>query len=134
MIIESGDTENLVAENIDENFLLHYEKVKMLGEGAFGEVFHCIDTDTGKEFAVKTGRHKTPKKERRAFQNEIKILKVLDHPNIVRYYGSSIEGGHSNIFMELVTGRSVRKLIEDIGPLNNRLSTTFLKQILTGLY
>jgi len=32
---------------------LHWKKGRILGSGAFGQVFMCYDEDTGKEMAVK---------------------------------------------------------------------------------
>ena len=55
--------------------------------GGFGEVKLCSHKITGEERAVKFMRKEqmTPK-AKIWFENEINILKTLDHPNIVKLY------------------------------------------------
>jgi mitogen-activated protein kinase kinase kinase len=40
-------------------------------------------------------------------QKEIKSLQVLDHPNIVKYFGTSKDIEHLYIYMEYVSGGSL---------------------------
>jgi hypothetical protein len=77
----------------DGSFSENYSVKEKLGKGSYGEVFRCIDKDTGEEFAFKIGKYRTSETERRSFRNEISVLKRLDHPNIVHYYGSNVEVG-----------------------------------------
>jgi len=60
-----------------------YEKVKLLGEGSFGEVWLVKHNILGKEFAMKI-IDKTPYSNTSQIINEINILKTLDHPNILK--------------------------------------------------
>lgn len=50
------------------------------------------------------------KKEIRAIKHEISMLKVLNHPNIVKYYYTDIskEGRGVDIVLEFVPGGSIR--------------------------
>ena len=69
----------------DVNPELIYKKVKCLGTGAFGEVWLVRHKDLNKEFAMKIIHKKTHKpSEEKEIQNEIKILKTLDHPKILK--------------------------------------------------
>ena len=55
--------------------------------GGFGEVKLCIHKINGEKRAVKFMRKENMSaKEKKWFENEISILKTLDHPNIVRLY------------------------------------------------
>ena len=70
----------------------------MLGKGAFGKVYKAIDVDTGRTVAVKQIKivnGKIPDEDR----NEIKLLKRVSHPNIVKYLDDFI----TNDFLCIVT-------------------------------
>ena len=72
-----------------------YELLDPLGEGAFGAVYSCIDTETEKVFAIKiikavaasSGRDELLGRCRR----EIKALKTVSHPGVVQIYEDNLD-------------------------------------------
>ena len=58
---------------------------KPLGTGAYGVVSLCVHKQTKQERAVKKVAKKKIKNMER-FEQEIKILQMLDHPNILKLY------------------------------------------------
>ena len=60
-----------------------YQKVKLIGEGAFGEVWQVRHKALGKDFAMKI-IEKSYNCKPKEILNEINILKQLDHPNILK--------------------------------------------------
>ena len=64
---------------IEENYI----KEKMLGEGSFGQVWLVRHKTFGKEFALKI-IEKGPYSNSKQIENEIAILKRLDHPCILK--------------------------------------------------
>eukprot|EP00755_Sulcionema_specki_P016280 Sspe_Gene.61604::Locus_34230_Transcript_1_1_Confidence_1.000_Length_1015::g.61604::m.61604 len=81
---------------------------KVLGEGAFGKVHLGLRKDTGAFVAVKQMVFQNPHPaEIKKVANEIKLMKRLNHRNIVRYLAAerkAAEGGGAEllIFMEYV--------------------------------
>ena len=62
-----------------------YIKKKMLGNGAFGEVWLVTHKDLNKDFAMKIiKKRKNKSSEEKDILNEIDILKKLDHPKILK--------------------------------------------------
>ena len=62
-----------------------YIKTKMLGSGAFGEVWLAHNKDLDRDFAMKIiKKRKNRKNDEKEILNEIEILKKLDHPKILK--------------------------------------------------
>ena len=62
-----------------------YIKTKMLGSGAFGEVWLVRHKDLDREFAMKIiKKRKNRSNDEKEILNEIEILKKLDHPKILK--------------------------------------------------
>ena len=62
-----------------------YSKEKILGHGSYGTVYLVKHKQLSKYFAMKTiKKNPNKKKELEILNNEIKILKSLDHPNILK--------------------------------------------------
>lgn len=64
---------------------------RLIGQGAFGKVFHALNLDNGEFMAVKqvlTSQDNTQQKKMTdSLLREIELLSELDHDNIVRYFG-----------------------------------------------
>lgn len=67
-----------------------YEVIKTLGKGAFADVKLCVDTKTKEKYAVKLMSKKflksqkvNSKKAIDCVMEELKVLKRLDHPNVI---------------------------------------------------
>ena len=74
---------DVIVSDTHQDLLSVYEKVKLLGEGSFGEVWLVRHKLLGKEFALKI-IEKSPYSNVNQIINEINILKTLDHPNILK--------------------------------------------------
>ena len=51
------------------------------------------------------------KEERQAALNEVKVLSMLDHPNIIEYYANFLEDKALMIVMEFAQGRTLNIII-----------------------
>ncbi|VFQ69243.1 unnamed protein product [Cuscuta campestris] len=69
-----------------------------------------------------------------SFQQEIKVLSNLKHPNIVQYFGSEIVGDKFYIYLEYVHPGSITKFIHDhCGAITESVVRNFTRHILCGL-
>ena len=67
--------------------LSDYEILGLLGEGAFGKVYHVVRKEDGEEFALKVLTKKNmSKKVHTEIQRERALLMDTDHPNIIKLY------------------------------------------------
>jgi serine/threonine protein kinase len=64
---------------------------------------------------------------------ELIILKSLDHPNIIKFYGFLRENQILYIFMEYATGGTLKSLYKKYGKFTEKQIQSFSKQILSFL-
>jgi len=76
---------------------------KVIGEGSYGSVQRCQFKDTGQWRALKT-IDKALVKNTEQFKEEMAIMKLLDHPNIVRLYETFEDENLVYLVLELCTG------------------------------
>ncbi len=60
-------------------------------------------------------------------------MSLLDHPNLIRFYGAVEEDAQLNIFIEWMPGGSVSRLLEKHGAFNDYVILKYTYQILQGL-
>lgn len=112
-----------------------YEELKELGEGAFGRVIKVKHKTTGELRAIKiidkTMLHEDL--EDNDIENEINILKSLDHPNIIKVYEYYDYNNFIFIVSELISDGDLFKLIEEQKILSEILSMRILFQILSAV-
>jgi calcium-dependent protein kinase len=71
----------------DGNFNDRYIELEVIGEGAYGKVCKVIHKPTELIRAMKAIKKSNVVKEKHEkFINEVKILKKLDHPNIMKVF------------------------------------------------
>lgn len=88
-----------------------YKLLKCIGEGAYGRAYLATDPEGKKVVAKVIDVGKVPQKERIACIQEVKLLSTLDHPFIVRYLDSYIEGQNLHIVMNFCDGGDLSDLI-----------------------
>ncbi|XP_044743987.1 serine/threonine-protein kinase nekl-2-like [Chrysoperla carnea] len=77
----------------------NYHKIDDLGVGTFGKVSLYIDKTTQQKVCIKEIVH--THKNTTQIQNEVLILAMFNHPNIIQYYNSFLnQHGHLCIVME----------------------------------
>ena len=83
-----------------------FEVGDRIGVGGMGIVYRAIYTKNGARVALKVLAPDVADSEplQRRFEREISILKKLQHPHIVRYYGGGKFGSQRFYAMELVEG------------------------------
>ncbi|RKO91731.1 kinase-like domain-containing protein, partial [Blyttiomyces helicus] len=112
---------------------LRWQQGKFLGGGAFGSVWIAIDLDAGDILAVKEIRyHNTLESVARAVRDEVTVLQLLQHPNIITYFGVEVRRDRLCIFMEYCP-HSMDKLLKKGRITDEFIVQVFAKQMLSGL-
>ncbi|OMJ95690.1 hypothetical protein SteCoe_942 [Stentor coeruleus] len=109
-----------------------WETAEIIGAGSFGRVLFGRDLTTNELLAIKEipliGLTNLP-----AVSEEVQILSELQHPNIVRYLGSKTTSECLLIFMEYVSGGTIRSLLAKHGSFSESLIQVYTYQVLKGL-
>jgi serine/threonine-protein kinase len=111
-----------------------FEIIKVLGNGAMGEVYLGNDPAIGREVAIKTilpSNAGGPEAKER-FAREAKAAGVLNHPNLVTIYEFGEDQGVMYIAMELVRGHDLEDLMRDQSLTRTEL-LEILAQVCDGL-
>jgi len=118
-----------------------YYLTSVLGEGAFGKVYKAINIKTKKQFAAKTIRIQpilsNPRKLE-LLKNELKIMKKLRHPNIVRLKRVIRTNENLYFITELCDGENLDSFIKNYkkifnAPPSMRIIHHFICQIVKGI-
>lgn len=87
---------------------------RQIGVGGMGIVYSAVYPQNGKKVAVKVLAPGLMMDEKllKRFEREIGILKRLDHPNIVKYYGGGTEKNQRYYAMEFIDGGSLQQVLK----------------------
>ena len=108
----------------------YYEIIKKIGEGGYGKIYKVKNKESGDIRAMKQIlKSKIPDIEK--FQNEIKILSMVDHPNIVRLFEVIEDDKYFNLFQELCTGGELLSKVQK--PLKEKEIAKIFKQIMSAI-
>ena len=89
--------------------------IKCLGKGAFGEVYLTSKQGSKQKFATKKIDKKFTQnpRARKYLENEINILKEIDHPNIIKLVEVKETTQFYYLVMELCNGGGLSECLEE---------------------
>ncbi|RYG42665.1 hypothetical protein EON68_01545 [archaeon] len=114
--------------------LRDYRLGREIGRGGFGVVFEALNVRSGDTVAMKRlslGTVAAP--ELASIQQEIELLRRLNHPNIVRYIDSIRTKEFLYIVLEIVENGSLLAAIKRFGTFSEQLTAVYTSQVLRGL-
>lgn len=138
-VLDDTDTGNkylLSLASSMSNVSMRWQKRNFIGGGAFGTVYSAVNLDNGEILAVKEIKIQdtnTMKKFFPSIKEEMSVLEMLSHPNIVQYYGVEVHRDKVNIFMEYCEGGSMASLLEHGRIEDEMVTQIYTLQLLEGL-
>jgi serine/threonine protein kinase len=104
--------------------LAHYRITAAIGAGGMGEVYRATDAKLGREVALKVLPQEMARDPERLarFQREARAVAALNHPHIVTIFSVEEADGIPFLTMELVEGRTLNRLIPEVGLQLGRLA------------
>jgi serine/threonine-protein kinase len=112
-----------------------YRIVGLLGTGGMGEVYRADDLKLGQTVALKFLPEPVQQIEGQLdrFLNEVKLARLVAHPNVCRVFDIGEVDGLHYISMEYVDGEDLASLLRRIGRLPKDKALQIARQLCAGL-
>jgi len=112
-----------------------YRIVAPLGRGGMGEVYRADDLKLGQTVALKflpaTLRNDPGRRQR--LRDEVKLARLVAHPNVCRVWDVVESDGHEFLSMEYVDGEDLASLLRRIGRLPQDRAVRMGRELCAGL-
>ncbi|KAF9912308.1 Suppressor of Sensor Kinase (SLN1) [Linnemannia zychae] len=119
---------------LSDSVAIRWQMAKYIGSGTFGTVYLGTNSDTGELIAVKEIRFQNASMSLvKSIHDEMKVMKMLHHPNIVRYDNIEVHRHKVFIFMEYCQGGSLADLLEHGRIEDEKVIKFYTHQMLKGL-
>uniref|UniRef100_A0AAQ6IFV7 CaM kinase-like vesicle-associated protein n=1 Tax=Anabas testudineus TaxID=64144 RepID=A0AAQ6IFV7_ANATE len=128
LALRDGRTYNSISDVTDK-----YEIGQVLRAKEFCELCLAKDRQTDKVFVCKKFLKKDGRKVRKAAKNEIMILKLVNHPNILQLIDTFETRKEYFIIQELATGGDVFDWILDQGNYTEKDASNVIRQVLEAV-
>ena len=118
------------------NISIRWQQGKFIGAGAFGSVYLALNLDSGSLMAVKEIKFQELSGLPNLYtqiKEELSVMEVLHHPNVVEYYGIEVHRDKVYIFEEYCQGGSLAALLEHGRIEDEGIIQVYTMQMLEGL-
>lgn len=118
------------------NISIRWQQGKFIGAGAFGSVYLALNLDNGSLMAVKEIKFQELSGLPNLFsqiKEELSVMEMLHHPNVVEYYGIEVHRDKVYIFEEYCQGGSLAALLEHGRIEDEGIIQVYTMQMLEGL-
>ncbi|WP_197455744.1 serine/threonine protein kinase [Stieleria neptunia] len=112
-----------------------YEIQRLIGQGAYGHVYHAMHRWLKLPVAIKVLQHvdTNDRQSLDRFQREAQIAARLRHPNLVRCTDGGIVGEKTFLVTDFVDGVDLRTLVRRLGPLTVAEASEIIRQTAVAL-
>jgi len=119
------------APTVEDKYILK----DVLGTGAFSQVRLAESKERpGDLYAIKVIDKKALKGKEDSLENEIKVLRRLDHPNVVKLLEAYESKSYVYLVMELVTGGELFDRIVEKGSYTEKDAADLIKQVMSAVH
>jgi mitogen-activated protein kinase kinase kinase len=122
--------------SFSSNISIRWQQGRFIGAGAFGSVYTAVNLDSGSLMAVKEIKFQELAGSPSLYQqirDELRVMEILRHPNVVEYYGIEVHRDKVYIFEEFCQGGSLAALLE-LGRIEDEhIIQVYSMQMLEGL-
>jgi len=140
---EANSNSPTTLEDLDAKKPFQYKKGPPIGQGSIGKVYECLNLSSGELLAVKEvkfyGDITKLQNYVEALKREVTVYKELTHPNVIKYYAIDIYEVNKDsesmidVISEYISGGSIKVLVSKFDKLDERVISSYTKQILEGL-
>jgi len=117
-------------------FVGNYQVLRLIGSGAFGDVYFGRHPGIDKAVAIKVLDAEMAQNQEivQRFNAEARAVNLINHPNIVQVFDfGQLPDGRHYIVMEFLNGKDLTELIDEKAPFPIREALSLVHQIALGL-
>lgn len=117
-VLDDGKAEDrslVFLASLSSNISVKWQQQKFIGAGSFGSVYLAVNLDSGSFMAVKEIKFQELSgmpDMHKGITDELRVMEMLHHPNVVEYYGIEVHRDKVYIFEEYCSGGSLASLLE----------------------
>ncbi|KAI9068034.1 kinase [Trametes sanguinea] len=118
------------------NISIRWQQRRFIGAGSFGSVYLAINLDSNTLMAVKEIKFQETAGLTNLYshiRDELNVMEMLHHPNVVEYYGIEVHRDKVYIFEEYCQGGSLAQLLEHGRIEDENILQVYTLQMLEGL-
>ncbi len=118
------------------NISIRWQQRRFIGAGSFGSVYLAINLDSNTLMAVKEIKFQEAAGLTNLYsyiRDELQVMEMLHHPNVVEYYGIEVHRDKVYIFEEYCQGGSLAALLEHGRIEDEGILQVYTLQMLEGL-
>lgn len=118
------------------NISIRWQQGRFIGAGSFGSVYLAVNLDTGALMAVKEIKYTEVAGLPNLYsqiKDELAVMEMLHHPNVVEYYGIEVHREKIYIFEEFCQGGTLASLLEHGRVEDEGLIQVYTMQMIEGL-
>ncbi|EDL40415.1 LIM domain kinase 2 isoform c [Mus musculus] len=109
--------------------LIHGE---VLGKGFFGQAIKVTHKATGKVMVMKE-LIRCDEETQKTFLTEVKVMRSLDHPNVLKFIGVLYKDKKLNLLTEYIEGGTLKDFLRSVDPFPWQQKVRFAKGISSGM-
>lgn len=112
-----------------------YRVQRLLAHGGMASVYEALDIQLHRQVAIKVlASHLSGDQTfREKFVTEARVAAALNHPNLVNIYDQGQQGDLTYLVLELVTGTTLRHVLDDFKIIDAERAVELMEAVLEGL-
>ncbi|XP_074149470.1 LIM domain kinase 2 isoform X2 [Sminthopsis crassicaudata] len=105
---------------------------EVLGKGFFGQAIKVTHKATGKVMVMKE-LIRCDEETQKTFLTEVKVMRSLDHPNVLKFIGVLYKDRKLNLLTEYIEGGTLKDFLRSVDPFPWHQKVSFAKGIASGM-
>ncbi|XP_072455993.1 LIM domain kinase 2 isoform X3 [Notamacropus eugenii] len=105
---------------------------EVLGKGFFGQAIKVTHKATGKVMVMKE-LIRCDEETQKTFLTEVKVMRSLDHPNVLKFIGVLYKDRKLNLLTEYIEGGTLKDFLRSVDPFPWQQKVSFAKGIASGM-
>lgn len=112
-----------------------YRIQRLLAHGGMASVYEALDLQLHRQVAIKVLAAQLSGDQvfKEKFLTEARVAAALNHPNLVNIYDQGQHGEFTYLVLELVTGTTLRHVLDDFGVIDPERAIELMESVLAGL-